>query len=95
MSLNGRIGALEHQDEQNPTTTTAAERDRRLRAVLDLYEERGWRPTGQADADQRFATILYVMLRVAERTAKEDPTPDALAEVELWRERQALFKAAA
>lgn len=92
-SLNGRIRALEDQAGHDDTPMTAAERDRRLQIWLDRYEERGWRPTGQVENDQRFATLLYVMVRAADRAVREDPTPAALTRADLWRGRQATFGA--
>ncbi len=91
--LNRRVDALrQHQRKgEDLTPMTDAERDRRLQALIGLYEERGWQPRGDVAEDRRFRGILYVMVRAAERAAKEDPTPEALASAELWRGRQARF----
>lgn len=94
-NLNGRVEALEDQAGQEPAPWTDQERLQRIQAIFDRFETRGWRPTGQELEDRRCASMMQIMERVATRAVKENPTAAAVAELELWRERQACFKAAA
>lgn len=60
---------------------------RRIAALCELYDQRGW-----PRDDRKIATLVYVCHRAAARTAERDPTPENLAAVERWRERQAQIK---
>lgn len=74
---------------------TGAERDRRMSAWLELYQERGWQSCGDVFEDRRRHAILGLMRRAAERAAREEPNPETLAQRDLWRERLATFEATA
>jgi hypothetical protein len=97
MTVRARLARLEDllnvgEPEEQPMTDE--ERDRRLRATLELYDERGWQARGKTEADMRQKAILGVLVRAAERVAKEQPSTQTLARAELWRERLAQFEAA-
>jgi hypothetical protein len=94
VSREQRLRRLEEQrDEQEPPSMTEAQRDQRLQAVIDLYKARGWQSRGSVDEDKRLRGILGVMVRAAERAAREQPSPGTLASAQCWRERLAAFEA--
>jgi hypothetical protein len=86
--LRHRLLRLEHDvvargSEQAAVPMSDEERNRRIRALIDLQEERGW----PAD-DWRVPRILAVLVRAADRAAQEQPNDETRAQVAAhWRER--------
>lgn len=83
-SLNDRLRQLEAQNPQDRSRLplTNEERDRRVVAIVDLYDQRGW----PAD-DWRSRRILEVVVRASDRAAREQPNVETLARAERWRQQ--------
>src|SRR5437879_6261674 len=93
--LNGRVDALEHDDnEQQHASSTEwvrqlsdAELERRIALLVDLYDERGW-PVD----DARVGAIVVIEARAWARRAAADPSAENIAESQRWQERLARFR---
>ena len=95
MSREQRLQRLEQYAvvEEAPVLTDA-ERDRRLQALFELYEARGWKSCGESASDKQHRGIVGLMVRAAERAAKQNPTPETLEQAACWQDRLARFTAA-